>query len=102
MSLTDRCFYCGREDRALEACCHRHPDDLVCTDRAGCRDFILAALAREAKTDDGRFLIAEARRIGPALRAGAGDRERLAGEIIDRLCDLAERLAAEIAETNSL
>jgi hypothetical protein len=92
----DRCFYCDREDRALEACCHRHPDDLVCTDRAGCRDFILAALRREASlTDDDRFLIAEARRIGPALRGriGADDRERLAAELLARLADLAERLA---------
>jgi hypothetical protein len=46
-------------------------------------------------TDDDRFLIAEARRIGPALRARGSDRERLAGEIMDRLADLAERLAGE-------
>jgi hypothetical protein len=45
-------------------------------------------------TDDDRFLIAEARRIGPALRARISDQERLAGEVIGRLADLAERLGA--------
>jgi hypothetical protein len=40
----DRCFYCDRDDQFLEQCCGRHPGDLVCADRAGCRDFILAAL----------------------------------------------------------
>lgn len=50
-----------------------------------------------ALTDDDLFLIAEARRIGPALRARTGDQERLAGEVIARLADLAERLAGELA-----
>ncbi len=43
-------------------------------------------------TDDDRFLIAEARRIGPALRRRSSDQERLAGELLARLVDLAERL----------
>ena len=47
-------------------------------------------------TDDDRFLIAEARRIGPALRARISDQERLGGEVIVRLADLAERLAAAL------
>jgi hypothetical protein len=39
-----RCFYCDRPGQQLEPCCERHPGDLVCADRDGCRDFILAAL----------------------------------------------------------
>jgi hypothetical protein len=46
--MTGRCFYCDRDGQVLEVCCDRHPDDLVCADRAGCRDFILAALKRES------------------------------------------------------
>lgn len=46
--MTGECFYCGRSgDRPLEPlepCCERHADDLVCADRAGCRDYLLAAL----------------------------------------------------------
>jgi hypothetical protein len=44
--MTGRCFYCDRDGQPLEVCCDRHPGDLVCADRAGCRDFILAALRR--------------------------------------------------------
>jgi hypothetical protein len=56
-------------------------------------DGTFAARPRTSRlTDDDRFLIAEARRIGPALQARISDQERLAGEVIDRLADLAERL----------
>jgi hypothetical protein len=48
-------------------------------------------------TDDDRFLIAEARRLAPVLRADITDTLRLAGEVIDRLADLAERLGGEDA-----
>ena len=44
-------------------------------------------------SDDDRFLIAEARRVGPVLRGRISDTERLAGEPVERLADLAERLA---------
>jgi hypothetical protein len=46
-------------------------------------------------TDDDRFLIAEARRIAPALRVRASDAERLAAELMTRLADLAERLDSD-------
>ena len=46
-------------------------------------------------TDADRHLIAEARRIGPALRAGTSDRDRLAGWLLAELADLAERLAGQ-------
>ncbi len=39
------CFYCERAGQPLVPCCVWHPDDLVCADRTGCRDFMLAQLA---------------------------------------------------------
>lgn len=48
------CWCCGRAGQLLEPCCGHHPGDLVCADRAGCRDYLLAGLraadAREAGT----------------------------------------------------
>lgn len=38
-------------------------------------------------------LIARAREVGPSLRAGSSDRDRLAGWLLKELADLAERLA---------
>jgi hypothetical protein len=38
------CHYCGRTGQPLKPCCARHPDDLVCADVAGCRDYLLAQL----------------------------------------------------------
>ena len=43
------CHYCGRTGQPLEPCCARHPDDLVCADVAGCRDFLLAQLQGGAR-----------------------------------------------------
>ena len=45
-------------------------------------------------TDTDRDIIAEARRIGPLLRASDGDDNRLAGWLLAELADLAERLDA--------
>lgn len=45
-------------------------------------------------TEDDRDLIAEARRISPRLRTSTSDRDRLAGHLLDRLADLAERLGS--------
>ena len=45
-------------------------------------------------TDTDRDNIAEARRIGPLLRASSGDRDKLAGWLLAELADLAERLDA--------
>ena len=39
------CWYCDRTGLPLESCCEHHPDDLVCADRADCKDFALAQLA---------------------------------------------------------
>jgi len=44
-------------------------------------------------TDTDRQIIAQARELGPALRASTGDRDRLAGWLLKELADLAERLA---------
>ena len=44
-------------------------------------------------SDDNKRLIADARRIGPVLRARTGDQDRLAGWLLAELADLAERLA---------
>lgn len=46
-------------------------------------------------TDDDRNLIAEARRIGPVLRARTSDQDRLAGWLLAELADLAERLGGQ-------
>jgi hypothetical protein len=43
------CHYCGRTGQPLEPCCARHPDQLVCADVAGCRDFLLAQLQGGAR-----------------------------------------------------
>lgn len=45
-----------------------------------------------ALTGRDRDVIARAREIGPVLRAGDGDRDRLAGWLLAELADLAERL----------
>ena len=50
------------------------------------------ALREQRLSDADRQLIAEARRVGPVLRAGSSDRDRLAGWLLDGLADLAERL----------
>lgn len=57
----------------------------------------LANLERRAsgQQDDGRELIAQARDLGPALRASNGDRDRLAGWLLAELADLAERQAGK-------
>jgi hypothetical protein len=39
------CYYCERRGEPLAPCCASHPDDLVCADRTGCRDFLLTQLA---------------------------------------------------------
>jgi len=46
---TRACHYCQRTGQLLEPCCARHPDDLVCADVAGCRDFLLAQLKGGAR-----------------------------------------------------
>jgi hypothetical protein len=51
-------------------------------------------------TDADRDAIAEARRLGPELRASTSDRDRLAGWLLKELADLAERLAAQITEAS--
>jgi hypothetical protein len=43
-SEAQACHYCGRTGQLLEPCCARHPDQLVCADVAGCRDYLLAQL----------------------------------------------------------
>lgn len=43
------CHYCGRDGQQLKPCCERHPDELVCADTAGCRDYLLGQLK-----DDGQ------------------------------------------------
>ena len=45
-------------------------------------------------TEDDRQLIAQARDLGPALRASTSDRDRLAGWLLKELADLAERLSS--------
>jgi hypothetical protein len=52
-------------------------------------------MAETGLTDDDRQMIAQAREIGPVLRASAGVRDRLAGWLLAELADLAERLAGE-------
>lgn len=44
-----KCFYCERTGEPLEACCDKHPDDLVCVNRADCRDFVLASTSLRAR-----------------------------------------------------
>lgn len=53
-----------------------------------------ASTASTSLTEDDRFVIGRAREIAPALREG-GVREQLAAQLLDRLADLAERLAGE-------
>ena len=48
-------------------------------------------------TDDDRQLLERAREIGPSLRAGSGDRDRLAGWLLAELVALAEHLAGQLA-----
>jgi hypothetical protein len=47
-------------------------------------------------TDHERDLITRAREVGPALRSGSTDRERLAGWLLAELADLAERTAGTL------
>lgn len=46
-------------------------------------------------SDSDQHVIAEARRLGPGLRASTSDRDRLAGWLLAELVTLAERLAAQ-------
>jgi len=39
------CWYCERTGQQLEPCCEHHPRDLVCADRADCKDFMMSQLA---------------------------------------------------------
>jgi len=50
-------------------------------------------MADNTLTDTDRQIIAQAREVGPALRASTSDRDRLAGWLLKELADLAERLA---------
>jgi hypothetical protein len=49
------CSCCERPGQELGPCCERHHDQLVCTDVAGCRDFLHAQLraARQPRVCDG-------------------------------------------------
>lgn len=50
--------------------------------------------ASTSLTSTDRYLIAEARRIGPPLRASNSASSRLQGWLLQELADLAERLGA--------
>jgi hypothetical protein len=39
------CWYCDRTGLPLEPCCGHHQGELVCADRAECKDFMLGQLA---------------------------------------------------------
>ena len=85
------CDYARRADPDLAYVAAFSAAQLLLADLAA----IAGQLAAGQLTDADRFLVAEARRIGPALRGRISDAERLAGEIIDRLADLAERLGQD-------
>jgi len=55
-------------------------------------------MADNTLTDTDRQIIAQAREVGPTLRASSGDRDRLAGWLLKELADLAERLAGDDPE----
>ena len=48
-----------------------------------------------ALTDHDKQLVAQAREVGPTLRARTNDQDRLAGWLLNELADLATRLGSQ-------
>jgi hypothetical protein len=80
------CHYCGRAGQPLKLCCDRHPDDLVCEDVAGCRDFLLAQLQEQNDLFDAaeaRFDAALPEPAGGTVSGAPGERLELLGTMQD-------------------